>query len=56
MKKKIILLLTLLTNLFVFSQSQFQNVGTSTAGNSERVSNFSEARQREANKRYYYKG
>ena len=41
MKKKIILLLTLLTNLFVFSQSQFQNVGTSTAGNSERVSNFS---------------
>ena len=41
MTTKIILFFTLLTNLFVFSQSQFQNVGTSTAGNAERVSNFS---------------
>ena len=41
MKTKIILLLTLFTNLFVFSQSQFQNVGTSSIGNAERVSNFS---------------
>jgi hypothetical protein len=44
MKTKIILLLTLLTNLFVFSQSQFQNVATSSTGpvgNAERVSNFS---------------
>jgi len=41
MKTKIILLFTLLTNLFVFSQSQFQNIGTSSTGNAERVSNFS---------------
>jgi hypothetical protein len=41
MKTKIILLLTLLTNLFVFSQSQFQNVATSGTNNAERVANFS---------------
>ncbi|MFT7251622.1 MAG: hypothetical protein ACI9FW_001363, partial [Flavobacterium sp.] len=44
MKTKIILLLTLFTNLFIFSQSQFQNVATSSSGpigNAERVSNFS---------------
>jgi hypothetical protein len=44
MKKKIILLIIVFTNIVVFSQSQFQNVATSSTGpigNAERVSNFS---------------
>lgn len=41
MKTRILSLLTVLTNLFVFSQSQFQNVGTSSPGNAERITNFS---------------
>lgn len=41
MNTKKILLLLLLINLSVFSQSQFQNIGTSSSGDAERVSNFS---------------
>lgn len=41
MKTKGLSLLMLSANLLVFSQSQFQNVATSTAGNAERVTNFS---------------